>query len=193
MIVVAGRDTALSAADQTPIDEGCTCGFDGDAVPVGDLAVALVDSARRWSEFLDAVTDYPGGVDDLCVRPDRDDAVSWSAIEYACHVRDVVSVFTRRTELTLLSHNPAHQRWDGDQAARDDHYRAQHPAAVAEDVVRGARELADLVQPLAPPAWDRPCELGGRSSTVADLVRQTLHELRHHLDDARAVVPAPTA
>ena len=184
----------MSADDHaaTPSSDRCPCGFDGSAVPLGDLAVALVDGARQWAEFLGAVTDYPGGLDDLRDRPERGGTMSWSAIEYACHVRDVVSVFARRIELSLLSHNPSHQAWDPVPVAEGEHYREQHPAAVADDIARGAREFADLLQPLTPTAWERTGVLDGRSTTVADLARTALHEVRHHLDDARVVVPAPT-
>ena len=118
--------------------------------------------------------------------------MTWSAIDYACHVRDVLSIFARRTQSSVLSHHPSHQPWDAVRAAEDEHYREQDPAAVADDIVRGAREFADLLQPLSSTAWERMGVLEGRPTTVADLARTALHEVRHHLDDARMVVPAPT-
>ena len=166
------------------------CGHDASAIPTGDLAPALVDVGRRWREFLGAVTDYPGGVDALGTRPDP---AAWSALEYGCHVRDVLSLFARRVEVSLLAHRPAHAWWDHEQAAIDDYYLAQDPAAVADDLEHAAAELAALVQPLRPEAWDRPSTTDGVEFTVAGLVRAAWHEAVHHLDDARSVVPAPSA
>ena len=166
-----------------------TCGHDASSIPVVDLAPALVDVRRRWREFLGAVTDYPGGVDALGTRPDPP---GWSALEYGCHVRDVLSLFARRVELSLLTHRPDHASWNHEQAAIDDHYLAQDPAAVADDVEHAAAELAGLVQPLRTEAWARPSTRDGVQCTVADLVRIAWHEAVHHLEDARAVVPAPS-
>ena len=165
------------------------CGHDPSAIPAADLAAAIVDVGRRWREFLVAVTDHPGGMDDLCQRRRPDE---WSAIEYACHVRDVLGVFARRIQLALATHAPELGWWDHEQAAVDEHYLAQHPEAVADDIDRGATELADILQPLTPTAWERSATREGRPFTVAGLARFAWHEAVHHLDDARRVVPAPT-
>ncbi len=165
------------------------CGHDASAIPTADLAPALTEVGRRWREFIGAVTDYPGGVDALGARPASE---VWSALEYGCHVRDVLSLFARRVELSLLTHRPAHPSWDHEQAANDDYYLAQDPAAVADDLEHAAVELAGLVQPLRSAAWQRPSTSAGVEFTVAGLVRFAWHEAAHHLDDARSVVPAPS-
>ena len=165
------------------------CGHDASAIPESDLAAALVDVGRRWREFLTAVTDYPGGIDALGTRPAP---ATWSALEYACHVRDVLAVFGRRVELTLLTYRPEHAGWDHEQAAIDGHYLAQDPAAVADDLDHSAAELAAVVQPLHAHAWQRSATREGVDFTVAGLVRFAWHEAVHHLDDARVVVPAPS-
>lgn len=182
---------ADAAFDDTQVERtACpACGHDASAIPEADLAAALVEIGRRWREFLGAVTDYPGGVDALGTRPA---AEIWSALEYACHVRDMLSLSSRRVELTLLTHRPEHTAWDHEQAAIDEYYLAQDPAAVADDLDHSAAELADLVQPLRQAEWRRPATSDGVGCTVAGLVRSAWHEAVHHLDDARAVVPAPT-
>ncbi|MEM7285867.1 MAG: DinB family protein [Actinomycetota bacterium] len=183
---------ASGAFDYTQVQfRACPeCGHDASAIPAADLAAAVVDIGRRWQEFIGAVTDHPGGVDALCERRDAD---GWAALEYACHVRDVLSVFARRVELALATHRPELGWWDHERAAADEHYLAQDPGAVADDLQHGTSELADIVQPLHPAAWERVATRQGDEFTVAGLVRFAWHEAAHHLDDARRVVPAPTA
>lgn len=165
------------------------CGHDVSRYPAGDLASALVEAGRRWSEFLTTVVDHPGGGDGLCRRPQPD---VWSAIEYGCHVRDWLSWAARQIELTVLADGPAYRAWDPAAAVEVDHYREQHPDAVADDIAAAAAEMARLVQRAGASAFDRTGTLAGVEFTVAGLCRYALHEALHHLGDARAVVPAPT-
>ncbi len=167
-----------------------TCGHDVGAVPAPDLAPAIVEAGRRWHSFIAAVLDYPGGQADLRTRPSRD---VWSAVEYACHVRDLMALCARRAELTLLATDPEYGGWDPDALAHDEHYGEQDPTAVADDIGAAATELARLAQPLSPAALARTGTALGKPFTVQGLLRLALHEALHHLEDARTVVPAPSA
>ncbi len=166
------------------------CGHDISACPPPDLAPALVEAARRWAAFIGAVLDYPGGGADLRARPGADE---WSAIEYACHVRDVLAMCARRVEITLLVDDPEYGGWDPDALAADEHYTDQDPLAVADDLGAAAMELARLAQPLPATARARRGTALGKPFTVDGLLRVALHEALHHLADARSVVPAPSA
>ncbi len=167
--------------------EACpACGHDTSAVPTQDLAALVVDAGSKWSEFLTTVSDHPGGRADLCVHPSEG---VWSALEYGCHVRDVLALFARRVELTLLTDRPRYEWWDHDAAVRSDRYAEQDPVAVAEDIGRGAGELARLMQPLGPDELSRQGTRLGTTFTVEGLVRFAIHEALHHLADALAVVP----
>lgn len=166
------------------------CGHDAGSVPDGDLAPALVDAGRQWHEFVGSVLDYPGGGEDLRTRPEP---AIWSAVEYACHVRDVLSLFARRVELALLADRPEFVVWDHEAAVALNHYSEQDPAAVADDIEVAAAELAATAQRLPIAAMSRTGTRSGVEFTVGGLIRFALHEMLHHLDDARRVVPAPTA
>ncbi len=100
------------------------CGHDVAAVPLGDLAPALMDAARSWVEFLTTVTDHPGGRDALRIRPE---AEVWSAVEYACHVRDGLALAGRNIEVAALVSVPELPAWDHESAVTDDHYSEQEP------------------------------------------------------------------
>ncbi|MGI9624721.1 MAG: DinB family protein [Acidimicrobiales bacterium] len=166
------------------------CGHDVAVVPDSDLAPALVDAGRKWFEFTSSVLDYPGGGEDLRTRPTP---ATWSAIEYGCHVRDVLSLFGRRVELALLAHRPEFVVWDHEAAVAAHHYAEQDPSAVADDIEVAAAELAATAQRLPPAALARSGTRDGVEFTVGGLIRFALHEMLHHLEDARTVVPAPAA
>ena len=42
---------------------------------------------------------------------------TWSPLEYACHVRDVLSLFTERVQLMLDQDAPTFANWDQDETA----------------------------------------------------------------------------
>jgi hypothetical protein len=163
------------------------CDHDVSGYPAADLASALVEAARRWSEFLTTVVDHPGGGDGLRRRPQPD---VWSAIEYGCHVRDGLSWTARQIELTTLVEGPTYLSWDHTSAVEADHYREQHPDAVADDIRAAAAEVARLTQRVGPAGLARTGTLAGVEFTIAGLCRHAVHEALHHLDDARVVVPA---
>ena len=52
---------------------------------------------------------------------------TWSALEYACHTRDVLSVFNRRVLLMVAEDRPELGWWDHEAAADDEAYNAQDP------------------------------------------------------------------
>jgi hypothetical protein len=146
-----------------------------------------MEAARRWSEFLNTVADHPGGYDALRARSDPR---VWSAIEYACHVRDGLALAGRNVEVATLVHVPDLGAWDREAAAEEGHYAEQDPRAVGDDIMAAADHLASLLQALPPEALDRGAIRGGAEFTVAGFGRYALHEQHHHLADARAVVPA---
>lgn len=163
------------------------CGHAVAEVPERDLPAALVNAGRQWRGYLETVLDHPDGDKSLRVRS----ASRWSGIDYACHVRDVLSIFSRRVELTLLADEPEFGWWDHEAEADTERYRDQHPAAVGDDISHAAFELADLLAPLSAEILTRGGTRLGRRLTITDLGRFALHETLHHLDDARSVVPLP--
>src|SRR5699024_3474942 len=64
----------------------------------------------------------------------RDDASTrrtpgrWSDLEYAAHMRDVLDLFRRRTELMLTETDPTLDNFDGDAVAIASDYEHQNPA-----------------------------------------------------------------
>ena len=125
---------------------------------------------------------------DVLARPDarrRPDARTWSALEYACHVRDVCRVFTERVDAMLRDDGPEFPNWDQDATAVATRYHEQDPGAVAEE--RRRADVRDAFAAVEASGGSAPaCAATGRSSTVETLGQYFLHDLAHHLVDVGA-------
>ncbi len=144
-----------------------------------EVPAALRAEAQAWQDLLCGDRFDDGA---LRRRPAPD---VWSALEYACHVRDVLAVFVERTRRTLVEDDPRFGWWDHDAAAVAERYNDQDPVVVAAAVVVAADELAVTVEAVPPDAWGRSARRGdGASFTLAGLARFVLHESHHHLRDA---------
>ena len=168
----------------TTVDEPCDeCGFDASAIPEAGLADAVRALGDAWrAGFVLAapsVTEHP-------------DDTTWSALEYACHTRDVLAVFASRVTLTLVEDDPELGWWDHEAAAVDEAYNQQDPGAVLADLELNAEHLASVLAGVPADAWGRAATRRVTERfTVADMARFCLHEGHHHLRDARlAAAPA---
>ena len=126
------------------------CGFDSRSCPKEAVAALLRENADAWRELLLAGAIGPG-------RPGEE---SWSSLEYACHVRDVIRRIEGRIDLMLNHDDPVFAVWDQDAAAVDGHYEDQDPAVVVSELESDAHALADRLGALAPEAWGRPGRRG---------------------------------
>ena len=167
-----GRDWTRTQFEECP-----DCGFDPSELADRHLPRALTDAAAGWGRTLARVD--PGL---LAVRPSPE---VWSALEYACHVRDVLVVFDERVRRTLVEDTPALGWWDHEAAVIDDAYASEVPVLVAEAIGANARTFATTLATIAPPDFARTAvRREGESFTVAGMGRFTLHELVHHRHDA---------
>lgn len=175
---------AMSTLQPIPDDKDWTwvlsrpcpeCGFEADVVEPQEFAEMIRVDAERWMTVL--------------ARPDatiRPAAQTWSALEYACHVRDVHRVFGERLVLMLETDDPLFANWDQDATALADDYAAQDAAVVAADLLEAAAHVASVYAGVRAEDWHRA---GRRSNgsvfTVESLGRYHLHDDVHHLWDVR--------
>lgn len=149
------------------------CGFDPTAVRHEDLP----RQTRRLAEAIVTALNAP----DAARRPQPS---VWSAVEYACHVRDVCSLFEQRLHLMLTADDPTFRNWDQDQTALDQRYWQQRAADVAPALRAAAERIAESFAGIRGAQWDRP---GRRSNgsvfTVDTFARYFLHDLAHHTWD----------
>lgn len=154
------------------------CGFDSRAVGREQIAGLIRANAASWGQLL------AGGMPtSLGVRPDPG---TWSPLEYACHVRDVFTVFDARLGLMLDTDDPLYPNWDQDATAVEQDYPGQDPATVSTQLLDAADQLADHLGTVTGDGWARPGRRSdGASFTVESFARYLLHDPVHHLHDVR--------
>jgi hypothetical protein len=158
---------------QAPCGE---CGVDVGTIAAEDLAGHLSDSIDAWADLLIGPDAVPA---DLITRPHP---TTWSVVEYASHVADVMDLFQERIFLMVTEDNPTFESWDPDEAAI--HYANRSPEH-AVSLLRGAsNRLGDVFESMAPHLWERTgSRADGAAFTVLSLSRYFLHDDLHHLFD----------
>ncbi len=166
------------------------CGFDYDGPAPAELPDALRVFGRRYRAPLTRFLPGEDGATLIRARPLPD---TWSALEYACHVRDVLEVQRERLEIALAEHRPTFPSkgmygWPEERA-----YNEEDAAVVLNDLAARAEGLATLVATIGDDGWDRPLVYSypePADRTVLWLVRHTVHEGHHHLLDVGRVLRA---
>jgi S-DNA-T family DNA segregation ATPase FtsK/SpoIIIE len=164
------------------------CGFDGESLSPADATTALRSFARRYRAPLTRFLPAEDG--DAIVRQ-RPDPSTWSALEYACHVRDVFDVYATRVQRTLVEDTPTFESMDRDGRAERDRYNEQDPGAVADQLAANAERLAELLDGVDADDWERTAvnpypEPAPR--TLLWMARNVVHEGSHHLLDIGRVM-----
>ncbi len=151
------------------------CGFDVRDFPREDVGDMIRRNAREWEQELASPR-----------VKERPTAETWSALEYGCHVRDVLRLYDHRLQLMLEQDNPRYPNWDQDETALAERYEEQDPAVVSTELSEAAALLAERFDRLATADWDR---MGRRSDgvtfTVGSFARYLIHDPVHHLWDVR--------
>ena len=149
------------------------CGFDASTFPVTEVTGAIRANAATWRSLLA----HPAAGQ----RPSDD---RWSALEYACHVRDVFRRYDQRLGLMLTEDDPGFENWDQDASAVEDRYAEQDPAVVADELETAAATLADAFDTVEGDQWQRTgTRSDGARFTVDTFARYFVHDPIHHVWD----------
>ena len=155
------------------------CGFNAGDVDPREVGALVRENAAVWAEILAR----PAPIDQ---RPADD---RWSALEYACHVRDVCRLFEQRLTLMLTRDAPTFANWDQDETAVVEGYGEQDPPVVAREVAAAAASFAGAYAAVPADAWERTGHRSdGSQFTVLTLGQYGLHDLAHHLWDVGVVI-----
>ena len=155
------------------------CGFTYDLDSAPAAATAIVIAASELAALLsDRTTD---------VRTRRDPA-TWSALEYGCHVRDVLLVQRERVLAARRTDCPSFDPMGRDERVEHDGYADQDPLDVARQLGDAAHLFANDLARLDPTEWDRTLMYNYPAVFERSLrwvAVHTVHEVRHHLLDVR--------
>lgn len=156
------------------------CGVDVQQLDLGRLPEHIRTVASAWLPVLERP--------DVAVRPDDR---TWSPLEYACHVRDVLRLYDERLELMLTEDGPRYANWDQDATAVEDRYGGQDPLLVGEQLVEAGDAVAARFAGVTDDQWSRTgFRSDGAAFTVESFARYFLHDPLHHLHDVGAPLPA---
>ncbi len=156
------------------LDRPCPeCGFDTSDFPREEIGSMLRENVAGWRPVLV----HP----DVARRP-ADDV--WSALEYACHVRDVFELYLARLDMMLDQDDPQYPNWDQDETAVEARYSEQDPARVLTELQDAAERLATRFDDVSGDQWARTgTRSDGASFTIETFARYLIHDPVHHLHD----------
>ena len=153
------------------------CGFDWGLAPADIIAE------------LGAVVVTPVG--DISAVRTRPEPGTWSALEYAAHLRDALQFYEDRIRRTLSEDRPQLESYDFQEACERLEYNAGSPSRTAAELDVRAHALARLLAGLDAEEWSRAAiGSNGDERTVLTLARSAAHEVQHHALDIRRVTEA---
>jgi len=159
------------------LERPCTeCGFVSADFPREEVGAMVRANAAAWPDVLARA--------DVAVRPDDH---TWSALEYACHVRDVYRIYDTRLERMLTETDPLYPNWDQDASAVEERYNDQDPGRVAAELADAAAAIADRFDTVHGEQWQRTGRRSdGARFTIETFARYMIHDPIHHLHDVGA-------
>jgi S-DNA-T family DNA segregation ATPase FtsK/SpoIIIE len=158
------------------------CGYVYD-VAASALSSRLAGVATRYAAALD-------GRADAIVRT-RPDSTTWSALEYTCHLRDVLFVQRDRLYVALVADDATWPPMYRDARPTLARYNQQDPEVVLEQLAVAGELAADAFSDLDAAQLARTFTYNYPAPATRDVLwlgRHTLHEAEHHLADVHRVL-----
>jgi DinB superfamily len=117
---------------------------------------------------------------------DRPEPATWSALEYGCHVRDVLYNLRDRIVVGLAEDNPVPKAMFADVRIGHGLYAADEPTTLATELELAGGLFARTVSALDADSLARPIFYGWptpATRTLRWVAAQALHEAEHHQTD----------
>ncbi len=151
------------------------CGLEPASVSPDELGAAIRANAAGWPPVLEGPS-----------ATERPAPEVWSPTEYACHVRDVHTLFAERLELMLAEDGARFANWDQDTTAVEQRYDLQQPGEVVPALLAAAERVASLYDAVPDDAWGRTgVRSNGDVFTIETFGQYHLHDVVHHLWDVQ--------
>jgi len=161
------------------------CGFNYDATEPASTPEVIRAFGRRYQPPF--TRGLPGEDLDALVRV-RPSPERWSALEYACHVRDALALYDERIGRVLTEERPELPPMGRDEVVVERAYNSQDPLHVLEGLAAAAEGLAGRLAAVTADGWDRVGVREGEELSVAWMARNSVHEGDHHLLDIGRVL-----
>jgi hypothetical protein len=163
------------------------CGFEYESLAPADAPAAIAAFARRYRAPL---TRFLPGEDGDALLRQRPDASTWSALEYAAHIRDVFARYDGWIQRCLEEDVPVLLGAPPEELLVEGRYNEDDTAAVAAAVATNAERLAATVAAVPEEGWHRTGRRRDEELTVLFMTRRVVHEGGHHLLDIGRVMRA---
>ena len=158
------------------------CGIDYDTISPADAAVAARSFPRRFAEQLDRVD----GDESLLRR--RPEPTVWSPLEYTAHVADGFDEMAVVVARMRQENAPTIDFWDPDDRAEERRYNDQPLDAVLADLQANAARFAAAIEATSTADLDRMARFSWGDRDVLMMIRNGVHEGKHHLRDVELVL-----
>lgn len=160
-------------------------GLDPASITAPDAVVALKSFPRRWRSALGMLADDPEAAELVRRRPDPS---SWSVVEHAWYVAELLAWHRQRVDRARTSERP--------ELADDDPLRWPDERGYRERDLRGALDaigeaapgLAALLERLPGDDWTRVARVGDEEVTLLAMAQHAVHESAYHLRAAQRTV-----
>lgn len=161
------------------------CGFAYSSVGAPDAPSAIRAFARRYRAPLTRF--LPGEDGDALLRT-RPQEGTWSALEYAAHVRSVFAAYERWIRQTLAEDRPVLEGPGPDEGAAAGRFNEQDPETVAGELAGNAERLAATLETVPEEGWARVGLRRDEERSVLFTAQRAVHEGNHHLLDIGRVL-----
>jgi hypothetical protein len=152
------------------------CGFDASSTDPREIADLVRANVGDWRQLLSSPVEL------LLTRPDDS---TWSALEYACHVRDVYELLGYRFDRLGTEQHPLFEDWHPDRVADARDYQAErHPGQVVDQLAENADRVIAHASTMTDDAWQRQgTRADGIVFTAGRLSTYLTHDVIHHVND----------
>ena len=155
----------------------CRYGFD---LARGSLGPAIAEYVPGYQELLAS--------EPAARLQSRAQVSTWTPLEYAGHVRDVLALFDRRIHQIIAHPGCDLEVIDHEAAVISGNYNDLEPAAVSASLTSVAAALRSTLGQLRPGQWALLGFRSGEPRSVEDIGHRAVHETRHHLRDIQRLL-----
>jgi hypothetical protein len=159
------------------------CGYAHEGLSRGQVLAVVPELAAEHAQLLTSASA------ELVRGHPR--AGSWSALEYGCHVRDVLRVQRERVLCAQVEEVPDFAAMRRDERVIEERYNEQDPAEVAAALAGAAAAFTEVLAGFGGAGWLRTGVYNWPVRAVRSVEwigRHTTHELAHHLFDERRLL-----